>query len=275
VGMLGTAIARIGGPKVGLFSKIGKAFRGVGKFVAGVVKPGSKTRNVMGFAGDAANLAGSVMPYFSSATALKAAAEGGREARQVQIEQAQKQMDFQERMSSTAYQRGMKDMKTAGLNPILAYKQGGASTPGGAMAPTPDYMNPAISTASNVFQSVSSGRFQQAQTSKVAEEIEQVISQVAINKEQVRVAVATADKLVKEAEKVVRETESIGQKIEIQKLDKKLKEVSVELAEKNPTARKLKEYGFYKTVTDIIVKGFKALTDSPTNRPIPGIGIGP
>jgi hypothetical protein len=48
-------------------------------------------------------------------------------------EQAARQMDFQERMRDTQYQTAVKDMSKAGLNPMLAYSQGGAGTPTGAM----------------------------------------------------------------------------------------------------------------------------------------------
>jgi hypothetical protein len=59
---------------------------------------------------------------------------------------AQDQMAFQQQMSNTSYQRAVEDMKLAGINPMLAAKVGGASTPGGAGWSMPD-MGGAVSSA--------------------------------------------------------------------------------------------------------------------------------
>lgn len=70
-------------------------------------------------------------------------------------EQAQKQMDFQERMARNAHTYEIEDLKRAGLNPVLSATSGnGAATPSGAMA-QPDTSNTRL-LAEMAMQSVDS-----------------------------------------------------------------------------------------------------------------------
>lgn len=71
-----------------------------------------------------ASLAGDAVSAYGASQQNKAAAR-----------EADTNRSFQERLSNSSYQRAMADMKAAGLNPILAYKQGGASVPSGSVAP--------------------------------------------------------------------------------------------------------------------------------------------
>jgi len=74
---------------------------------------------------------------------------GGIFGNKKQVSSAREQMAFQERMSNTEYQRSMKDMRTAGLNPMLAYQKGGASTPAGAQANIKNPLEGLNQTAAN------------------------------------------------------------------------------------------------------------------------------
>lgn len=60
---------------------------------------------------------------------------GGQSTNSANRQIAAENRAFQRQMSNTAYQRGTRDMRKAGINPMLAYSKGGADTPSGSVIP--------------------------------------------------------------------------------------------------------------------------------------------
>lgn len=76
---------------------------------------------------------------------------GGERANSANALMSQQQMAFQERMSGSAHQREVADLRAAGLNPLLSGTGGaGSSAPAGAMAHMQDTLTPAVNTALSV-----------------------------------------------------------------------------------------------------------------------------
>lgn len=100
---------------------------------------------------------GAGLNYFGAREANKSNERIARDQMSFQQKSNREQMQFQERMSNTSYQRAMQDMQEAGLNPVLAFNQGGASSPSGASSqgsaiPVKNQFSGAVSSAMQMKQ---------------------------------------------------------------------------------------------------------------------------
>lgn len=88
---------------------------------------------------------------------------GGNSANKKAAQQAQAQMNFQERMRDTQYQSKVKDLMAAGLNPMLAYGGGGNAAPSGTSAPVIDAISSGVSSANQARQVTAAVKAQESQ----------------------------------------------------------------------------------------------------------------
>lgn len=136
----------------------------------------SKTLGGVGAALNPVGLLGTGLAVGGDIFSAMSEAKSQRDANEANIASAREQMAFQERMSSTAHQREMEDLKRAGLNPVLA-AHSGASSPSGAMATSaPEPAVPAgvmrgltdkVRMANEFASARSARRFQDSQTNLV------------------------------------------------------------------------------------------------------------
>ena len=132
---------------------------------------------------------------------------GQKDANRQNIALAREQMRFQERMSSTAYQRATDDLAKSGLNRILALGSP-ASTPAGARANV-------LSETAPLAQGVMNAGTQSIQAINSAAGAQQAMQSAETLKKQQSLLTNQAEKVLKEVDLVVKNTKVASAQAEV------------------------------------------------------------
>ncbi|AXH75343.1 MAG: DNA pilot protein [Microviridae sp.] len=124
---------------------------------------------------------------------------GQRQTNAANAQQAQQQMDFQSQQSSTSYQRATADMQKAGLNPMLAYQQGGAGFGAGSSATMANEIGEGANSALSSAQTLQALRNASAQHDNITATTENIDADTEAKRSQVTLNAIQGKKLTASA----------------------------------------------------------------------------